>query len=164
MVDKLLTHAGYAAAADTDAAARFGHMVADMQVRAPVRVLCRQLRVAGVPATRVLRYRVAFRPAFFADMYPADAGVTHGADMFVWWGTRRLGFSDEEWAKVQAWLGVTLARLVRGEGFATGATDDVESYLLLGPKGEMSPVKDQYWRHLMSVMEAVSWVEERGGP
>ncbi len=53
----------------------FSRIVSDMQVRAPIRIMCRQLLEAGVPPERILRYRIAFRPGFFDKFFPPKAGV-----------------------------------------------------------------------------------------
>jgi hypothetical protein len=72
VVDKLLTQPCYRG---NNVEQVFGRIVSDMQVRAPIRVLCRQLLDAGVPPERIMRYRVAFRPAYFDKIYPPEAGV-----------------------------------------------------------------------------------------
>ncbi|KAH8886996.1 alpha/beta-hydrolase [Thozetella sp. PMI_491] len=146
---KLLAHPGYKG----DVVDVFGRIVSDMQVRAPIRILCRQLVEGGVPAERILRYRIAFRPGFLDENYPPEAGVTHGADLPYWWAVRQFGFTDEEWSALKAWLSRTLAKLVDGSPFEPAA---LQQYLLFGPDGKSAVVEDQYWEHLMSVIDAVS--------
>lgn len=132
----------------------FSRIVSDMQVRAPIRILCRQLLEAGVPPERIMRYRVAFRPEFFDDIFPVEAGVTHGADLFMWWACKRYGYTEQEWGDLKSWLSGSLFKLIHGQDFSSEVS--LEQYVLFKPDGKAEVVDDQYWQHLMSVMETVS--------
>lgn len=81
-------------------------------------------------------------------------GQTHGADLFLWWAGKRYGATETEWADLKSWINDTLAKLVYGEAFSP--EPGLKEYLLFGPDGKSAIVEDQYWGHLMSVIDAVS--------
>jgi GH15 family glucan-1,4-alpha-glucosidase len=74
--------------------------------------------------------------------------------MYMWWAGKRFGYSEEEWALLKEWLSISLRKLIYEEEFEDDT--DLKSYLLLGPDGKSSVVKDQAWEHLMSVIDAIS--------
>lgn len=128
----------------------FGLITSDVQVRAPIRVLSKALFDGGVPAERVLRYRVAYRPECTDKVYPRSFGVTHGCDGLSWWYIERYGFSDAERENVKRWLGKTLIPLVAGDG---NREEDLgaEEFLYFKDSGEIGVVKDEHWDWLSRV-------------
>lgn len=128
----------------------FGLITSDVQVRAPIRVLAKALFDGGVPAERILRYRVAYRPECTDKVYPRSYGVTHACDGVSWWYIERYGFSKAEKEHVRKWLGKTLIPLVMGDGDREeklGAGD----FLYFKENGEAGVVKDQHWEWLSRV-------------
>lgn len=131
----------------------FGVITSDVQVRAPIRVLSKALYDGGVPASRVMRYRVAFRPECTDKVYPKSYGVTHSADGVSWWFVVRYGFSEWEGERVREWLARTLVPLVTGNGEEDGDGKglNMQEYLNFDEQGEIRVEKDKYWEWLMQV-------------
>lgn len=137
---------------ETKAKRLFGLMTSDVQVRAPIRVLSKALFDGEVPARRILRYRVAYRPECTDKVYPKSFGVTHAADGVSWWYIERYGFSGEETRNVKKWLGKTLIPLVADDGDGEENLG-VEEFLYFKEGGEIGVVKDQHWNWLSRVAE-----------
>ncbi|KAF1932805.1 alpha/beta-hydrolase [Didymella exigua CBS 183.55] len=132
----------------------FGLITSDVQVRAPIRVLSKALFDGGVPAERILRYRVAYRPECTDKVYPRNFGVTHAADGMSWWYIERYGFDEEERDNVKRWLGKTLIPLVGGDG-DSGKKLRAEELLYFRESGEIGVVEDQQWEWLSHVSETL---------
>jgi carboxylesterase type B len=128
----------------------FGLITSDVQVRAPIRVLSKALFDGGVPAERILRYRVAFRPECTDKVYPKSFGVTHACDGVSWWYIERYGFSEAEKENVKKWLGKTLIPLVAGDGDCEEKLG-AEEFLYFKGCGDVDVVKDQHWKWLSRV-------------
>jgi carboxylesterase type B len=132
----------------------FGLITSDVQVRAPIRVLSKALFDGGVPAERVLRYRVAYRPDCTDKVYPRSFGVTHAADGVSWWYVERYGFSEAEKQSVKKWLGKTLIPLVAGGGNREEKLG-AEEFFYFKKSGEIDVVKDQHWEWLSRVAKTL---------
>jgi hypothetical protein len=61
--------------AEQDAKSLYGMITSDMQIRAPIRALCKTLVDAGVPLSNIFRYRSAFRAKCMDKLYSPDLGV-----------------------------------------------------------------------------------------
>ena len=128
----------------------FGLITSDVQVRAPIRVLAKALFDGGVPAERILRYRVAYRPECTDKVYPRSFGVTHACDGVSWWYIERYGFSEAEKKNVKKWLEETLIPLVAGD-CDREANLGAEEFLYFKEDGEVGVVQDQHWEWLSRV-------------
>lgn len=128
----------------------FGLITSDVQVRAPIRVLSKALFDGGVPAERILRYRVAYRPECTDKVYPRSFGVTHACDGVSWWYIERYGFSEAEKANVRKWLARTLIPLVTADGNRETKLG-AEEFLYFKEDGEADVTKDQHWEWLNRV-------------
>jgi hypothetical protein len=58
-----------------DAGKLYGAITSDMQVRAPIRALCKTFVEAGVPLNNIFRYRSGFRAKCLDSLYSPDLGV-----------------------------------------------------------------------------------------
>jgi carboxylesterase type B len=131
----------------------FGLITSDVQVRAPIRVLSKALFDGGVPPEHILRYRVAYRPDCTDKVYPRNFGVTHSADGVSWWFVERYGFSEKEKDRVKEWLGKTLIPLVTNR--QSGEKLELEEFLYFKESGSIEVVRDEQWRWMMHVAEAL---------
>lgn len=84
--------------------ALFGDIVAHGQVYITSRHLVRSLLDGGVPAERILRYRVAWKPQAARDESLWPEGVTHADDQPLWWYLTRMGYTPQEEDICRAWL------------------------------------------------------------
>lgn len=133
----------------------YGLITSDAQVRAPIRAMCRQLiSQAAVPVDRIFRYRIAFRPRCLDKLYPKEAGVTHGGDMYTWWLPRHTGIEDGEAQLIAEWLRGSVVKLVTGENFIWTCQKQ-DQHLYLGQDGSVEVVHDQYWDPLNHVIDHV---------
>lgn len=132
----------------------FGLITSDVQVRAPIRALSKALFDGGVPAERILRYRVAFRPECTDKVFPRSFGVTHSADGVSWWFVERYGFSAEETERVRGWLGKTLIPLVVGEEYGAEKLR-VEEFLYFKESGEIKVMGDERWGWMRRVADTL---------
>jgi hypothetical protein len=53
----------------------YGRITSDLQVRAPIRALCKSLIDSGVSLNDVIRYRSSCRAKCFDKLFPVQAGV-----------------------------------------------------------------------------------------
>lgn len=132
----------------------FGLITSDVQVRAPIRVLAKALFDGGVPAERILRYRVAYRPECTDRVFPRGFGVTHSADGVSWWFVERYGFTARESERVREWVGRTLVPLVTGQGRAADKLG-VQEFLYFKEDGGIGVGDDESWDWMMRVARAL---------
>lgn len=100
-------------------------ITADGQVYVSERLLIKALEDGGVPASRLLRYRVKWRGSFMekytparseelsnptqlslklTEVYSRTVGVAHAHDSPLWWLTKRAGMDARDVAVCRAWL------------------------------------------------------------
>ncbi|THU95491.1 carboxylesterase [Dendrothele bispora CBS 962.96] len=135
----------------------YGDIISDGQVRAPTRLLVRQLASAGVPLSSVHRYLINFRPSFLDVRAPSTFGVSHAFDKPIWNFSVFHGPTPEEEKSMRLWID-GLRRYIWDEEmeWGTKAWDEVR---MIGPRGEIEVVKDEKWDYLIVVGDEMSRVE-----
>ncbi|KII84831.1 hypothetical protein PLICRDRAFT_117320 [Plicaturopsis crispa FD-325 SS-3] len=128
----------------------YGDIVADGQVRAPSRLLVRQLAAAGVPLSSVHRYMMAWRPSFM-DSTPKELGVGHAYDKPLWNFSVMHGPTPDEEKVMRAWI-KDLADFVHGRRTDYG-TREWDEQKVLTPAGEIVVQKDGKWEYLKEVAD-----------
>lgn len=73
-------------------------------MRAPSRLLVRQLRDAGVPLSSVHRYMINWRPSFVMKAAPKEFGVSHALDKPLWNFSIMHGPIAEEEKIMRTWI------------------------------------------------------------
>lgn len=79
-------------------------LVADGQVRAPSRLLVRQLCDAGVSLSSVHRYMINWRPSFVMKAVPKEFGVGHAFDKPIWNFSIMHGPTPNEEKTMRTWI------------------------------------------------------------
>jgi hypothetical protein len=70
-----------------------------------------------------------------------------------WWFVERYGFSEKEKDRVKEWLGKTLIPLVTNR--QSGEKLELEEFLYFKESGSIEVVRDEQWRWMMHVAEAL---------
>ncbi|KAL1407474.1 hypothetical protein Q8F55_006907 [Vanrija albida] len=118
----------------------FGNIVANGQIYASERVFIKALLDHGVSPARLLRYRVAWKPAAAFTIFPPEI-VTHADDTWAWWYSRRLGYTDADAASNQDFL------------------KPVATFL----QGDVSKAAKEWWGHEPTPEDGQRLREIRGG-
>lgn len=139
----------------------FGDIVAHGQVYVSERALVRSL-LEHCPAENVLRFRVAWKPKFFADNAIFSGVVTHADDQWAWWFLSRHGLSKEEDESTRAWL-APLVPFLAGDyktaarewyGFAPAQKDQTRFRELRD--GKIAVVDDERWEQCIGIADQMS--------
>ncbi|KAK0391836.1 hypothetical protein NLU13_1335 [Sarocladium strictum] len=81
-------------------------IIGDCQVHATIRGFTASL-LKTMPAERVYRYRISWRPKALDDWLRPSVGMCHASDVPIWWACgRRLGYSQDDLQLVDEWLKV----------------------------------------------------------
>ncbi|KIK67033.1 hypothetical protein GYMLUDRAFT_847266 [Collybiopsis luxurians FD-317 M1] len=134
----------------------YGDIVSDGQVRAPSRLLVRQLRDAGVPLFSVNRYMINWRPSFVEDKAPKEFGVGHAFDKPIWNFSIMHGPTPDEEETMRMWI-KDLVNFVHGNSFDYG-TQDWDEQKVLNPDRSISINKDEKWQYLSQVADEMCTV------
>ncbi|KAF5346303.1 hypothetical protein D9758_011467 [Tetrapyrgos nigripes] len=138
----------------------YGDIISDGQVRAPTRLLIRQLTSAGVPLSHVHRYLINFRLSCINKRAPSTFGVSHASDKPIWNFSIFHGLTPEEEKTMRAWID-DFRKYIWGDlQEVEWGTKDWDEVKMLGPSGEIEVVKDEKWRYLIEVGEEMSKVEK----
>ncbi|KAH7875163.1 alpha/beta-hydrolase [Lentinula edodes] len=129
----------------------YGDIVSDGQVRAPSRLLVRQLRDGGVPLSSVHRYMINWRPSFVQRAAPKEFGVGHAFDKPIWNYSVLHGPTPEEEATMKTWIR-DLVDFVHGRPFDYG-TRAWDQQKVLNFDGSISIEKDHKWDYLVQVAD-----------
>ncbi|KAG7087451.1 hypothetical protein E1B28_013417 [Marasmius oreades] len=129
----------------------FGDIISDGQVRAPTRLLVRQLVGAGVPLSSIRRYMINWRPSFVDSQAPKELGVSHALDRPIWNFSVMHGPTPKEESTMRAWIR-DLVDFVHGQQTDYG-TRDVSEHKVLRPDGTIGVEKDTKWDYLVTVAD-----------
>jgi hypothetical protein len=135
----------------------YGDIISDGQVRAPSRLLVRQLRDAGVPISSVRRYMINWRPSFVDTKVPKEFGVGHAMEKPIWNFSVMHGPTPEEENTMRIWI-KDLVDFIHGKpsDYGTRAWDEQK---VLGPDGSISVKKDEKWEYLIQVADEMCRAE-----
>ncbi|CAK9781357.1 carboxylesterase-lipase family protein [Cutaneotrichosporon oleaginosum] len=148
--------------AQVDAVKRmFGDIVAHGQVYVSERALVRSL-LQHCPPENVLRFRLAWKPKYFADNAIFSGVVTHADDQWAWWYLSRFGFSAEEDKVIRAWL-APVVPFIAGDykaaaeqwyGFVPSQKDQTRFRELRD--GKIAVVEDERWARCIEIADQMS--------
>lgn len=138
----------------------FGDIVAHGQVYVSERALIRSL-LEHVPASHVLRFRVAWKPEVIAAGAIFQGVVTHADDQWAWWFLSRFGFSAAEDKVTREWL-APLVPFLEGRyeeaakawyGFVPEQKDQTRFRELRDAK--IAVVDDERWSRCIEIADAM---------
>ncbi|ESK93946.1 acetylcholinesterase [Moniliophthora roreri MCA 2997] len=129
----------------------FGDIISDGQVRAPARLLVRQLHGAGVPLSSIRRYMINWRPSFVNARAPKEFGVSHALDKPIWNFSIMHGPTPDEELTMRAWI-KDLVDFVHGRQTDYG-TRHCNEHKVLRPDGTIAVEKDEKWDYLIAVAD-----------
>ncbi|KAF9260463.1 alpha/beta-hydrolase [Marasmius fiardii PR-910] len=129
----------------------FGDIISDGQVRAPSRLLVRQLIGAGVPLSSIRRYMINWRPSFVDARAPKEFGVSHAIDKPIWNFSVMHGPTAKEESTMRAWI-KDLVDFVHDRQTDYG-TRDISEHKVLRPDGTIGVEKDAKWDYLVGVAD-----------
>lgn len=148
----------------------FGHATSDSQIYASQRLLIDLLIEQGVT---VLRYQIAYRPAFLDIYTPKNMGVGHSFDDSLWWFSKAALLECKEQTQIEKetllktyrqWL-QSFAAFIHGsatvqqEWYGSNFRDkDVKQgriWKRLGPDGSVTVVSDHRWNEKSKVVECL---------
>ncbi|KAJ8074798.1 hypothetical protein PM082_019123 [Marasmius tenuissimus] len=129
----------------------FGDIISDGQVRAPSRLLVRQLLGAGVPLASIRRYMINWRPSFVNARAPKEYGVSHALDKPIWNFSVMHGPTPEEESTMRTWI-KDLVDFVHGRQTDYGTRSERE-HKVLRPDGTIGIERDEKWDYLVGVAD-----------
>lgn len=147
----------------TFSAERFGHIVGDGQVHAPIRGLAHTLLnpprnpgIVPLPPSRLFRYRIEWRARGLEQWIDPTLSVCHASDIPIWWASGfQADFTAEDRERALAFL-QPFDSFLYGRDVDWGGVGTEDEVRLLNPGGIVQEgSKDTDWERGLSVWKVM---------